>query len=294
MKNTIVFGFLLLLALQYHTLQGQQTAVNLKSIQGIQQEDFTFYDAEGYSIIVYQKNKPFSTKTIKKLKKKFGITKANQGAADNSINKENIVFEERQQQEGRSTYKKDVIYADGNVTRLVEMSTLVDRDTVFEEQMLEFIIADEVPAYIFNNWVVDSIRFVNRYITLGDACQWQNVGSIQCPYNGQMDWSVFSDEKRASQYLSQRATMTADKSMTDFISQDSVPVVFEGQEVLAQKNILKIKAPKLLMGGSNELTIYYVLAKVEGLYVACVMSHYSNDTNAPDLPPLLTEVMKLK
>jgi hypothetical protein len=47
------------------------------------------------------------------------------------------------------------------------------------------------------------------------------------------------------------------------------------------------------MGGSNVLVVYYVLAPVRNRYVACVLSHYTNDVNASNLPPLLAEVMRL-
>jgi len=37
-----------------------------------------------------------------------------------------------------------------------------------------------------------------------------------------------------------------------------------------------------------------VAVEVRGKFVACVMSHYTDDVNAKKLPPLLNEVMELK
>ena len=292
MRNALLSLATLLICLSSYS---QEEAYDLSILQGIQQEKFTFIDAEGYSISIYKDKKKYSNKTIKKYKKKFDISKRLEGIIDSSLMVENRVFEQQIEEDDIQLYKKNVIFKSSEKhSSIIDITTSITRDPQFENEIIKAIVRQEIPKSIYNNWKVDSIRFVNRHIQLGDACTWQNVGSIQCPYNGQMDWSVFSDQARAKEYLKQRIQHTSDKNMSDFITQDSVQVIFEGQEVMAQKNVLKIKVPKLILGGSNELTIYYVIAPIDTRYVACVLSHYSNDNNAPNLPPLLSEVMSLK
>jgi hypothetical protein len=285
------------MALVYSCTIHSQQSYNSNNLllQAIQQDDFIFIDGNGYSIYVYEKKKEFSEKTVKKLKKKFKIDKSNKGKILERFKNQNLMFEEIEVDDDLTLFRKNLIFqADEKITKLIEISTTLDRDTSFENQILDIIVADEIPKEIFNSWEVDSIRFISRHIQLGSSCQWQNVGNIQCPYNGQMDWSVFSNKKRALEYLLQKIKLTSDKRMSDFISQDSIDVIFEGKMAVADKRVLKIKSPKFLLGGSNELTVYYVLAEVENIYVACTLSHYSNDNNAPDLPPLLKEVMEIK
>lgn len=294
MRTAIITTIIFLIGI---TSYAQDKEIDLSILQGIQQDKFTFLNAEGYSITIYKDKKKYSKKTIKKYKKKFKIPKRLEGKIDSSLLVENRVFEQHIEEDNIKLYTKQVIFKSGEKhSSIVEISTSLSRDNLFETEIIKAIIQEQIPKGIYNNWKVDSIRFVNRYIQLGSACNWQNVGSIQCPYNGQMDWTVFSNQARAEEYLKQRIQQTSDKSMSDFISQDSLSVIFEGEEIKAQKNTLKIKAPKLLLGGSNELTIYYVLATIDKRYVACVLSHYSNDNNAvpPNLPPLLSEVMSLK
>ena len=70
-------------------------------------------------------------------------------------------------------------------------------------------------------------------------------------------------------------------------------VLFEGEKVKTVKQRVKIKLPKVVMGGSNELIVYYVMAKIRGRYIACVLSHYSDEAKEGELPHLLSEVMQL-
>ncbi len=86
---------------------------------------------------------------------------------------------------------------------------------------------------------------------------------------------------------------TNKKHLTSTIESDTVNVIFEGQKTVATRSKVKIKLPKLIMGGSNVLIVYYVVCEVRGRYVACVLSHYTDDINADELPPLLSEVMEL-
>ncbi|MEM8907862.1 MAG: hypothetical protein AAGD05_08455 [Bacteroidota bacterium] len=153
---------------------------------------------------------------------------------------------------------------------------------------------NELPKNIYMPMRIDSIRFGNRFIKLGPLCGWNSVRNIQCPRLGQMDWSEFRDGARAEEYIAQRMKIVEEKRMGKLLNKELVPVRFEGVATTAQKFTLKIKLPKLVLGGSNQLYIYYVVAKVKEKYIACVLSHYDNDRNAPGLPPLISEVLTLK
>lgn len=82
--------------------------------------------------------------------------------------------------------------------------------------------------------------------------------------------------------------------MSKEILNEEVDVYFKNSETKAIRSKEKIKLPELVMGGSNILIIYYVSTKVRDRYVTCVLSHYTDDVNADNLPPLLSEVMALK
>ena len=48
------------------------------------------------------------------------------------------------------------------------------------------------------------------------------------------------------------------------------------------------------MGGSNVLIIYYIAQEVRGKYIHCVLSYFDDQAKAGKLPPLLSEVMRIK
>jgi len=263
-------------------------------IQGLKQGEYTFYDIDGYSIVQYETSKPFDTKSLKDLKKKFDIDKNDSGSKSAKMERNHLYFSRSIEEEFRSYFEDFYIYSnDKGTATLVQLTSSLARNDAVESTFLKLLTNRELPRYIFTPWEVDSIYFANRYIKLGPVCRWQEIRSIQCPYLGQMDWSEFTTQERADEYIQLRVKITSEKSLSDFISKEEVPVIFEGVKTTAQKFALKIKIPKLILGGSNVLYIYYVSAKINDKYIGCVLSHYSNDNNAPGLPPLLSEVMTL-
>lgn len=274
------------------TLEEEST---LNLLQGLRQGEFIFYDAEGYNVTLFNSTKPYNPKTIQSLKKKFNIDKEILGILSKISDTDNLIFESFSTENNITTTKSTYIYANNEGTASVAIfSTSLGRIDSFENTILSLILENRIPSTIYTTWEVDSIQFANRFIKLGPICQWRNIRSVQCPKLGQMDWSEFSSAERANKYIEQRIKVTEDKGMSEFVEKAEVPIVFEGVDVIARRYSLKIKAPKLMLGGSNTLTIYYVVAKVEDEYIACVLSHYDNDKNAPELPPLLNEVMNIK
>lgn len=269
--------------------------LNIDILQGIRQDQNTFLNGEGYSILIHKSKRSYSPKSIKKLKKKFDIKKETKGESNSRITKSNVEYINKNSQNNLKVFERSLIYQTRTgKANLIKLVTTVSRDTLFEQGVLELITDGSLPKRIFNNAVVDTIRFINRFVKLGPECVWQDVGNIQCPYRGQMDWSVFTNELRAREYIHQRYQVTQQKNISEVELRDSVDVVFEDVPMKALRTKMKIKVPKVVLGGSNELTIYYVLAKIEETYAAVVMSHYSNDMMVDGLPPLLNEVMKLK
>ncbi len=108
-----------------------------------------------------------------------------------------------------------------------------------------------------------------------------------------MNWAIFDDLKQAEKYRDTYVEITKNKNLVDLQEERWIKIKFEGQETKALRTKLKVKLPKLVMGGSNVLVVYYVTGRVRGKYVTCVLSHYTNDVNAKQLPPLLSEILEL-
>lgn len=272
----------------------ERESTTLKLLQALRQGEFVFFDAEGYNITLFESSKSFNDEAIQSLKNKFEVDRDLLGKPNQNILSENVEFTTTVNQEGIETTRSTYLYrnSEGTVS-VLELTTSLSRLMNFEKTIISLITQDKIPNRIFTAWEVDSIQFANRYITLGPVCRWMDIRNIQCPRLGQMDWSEFSTKERAEDYIKLRINLTETKRLSEFEDRSQVSVIFEGTPTIAEKCNLKIKAPKFVLGGSNNITIYYVVAQVEDEYIACILSHYDNDQNAPDLPPLLNEVMKL-
>ena len=127
---------------------------------------------------------------------------------------------------------------------------------------------------------------------MGPVCRWMSPHNIQCPNYGQMNWAIFDNLQQAEEYRDTHFEMARNRSLVDIKEDKWIALKFEGQETKARRTKVKIQIPKLVMGGSNMLVVYYVTGHVRGKYVTCVLSHYTDDIGADELPPLLSKILE--
>jgi hypothetical protein len=166
---------------------------------------------------------------------------------------------------------------------------------LFIKQYLEGGFSDKIYA----KTEIDSIMYLDRYIRLGPACHWEGVRNVQCPYNGQMDWTIHPNLKEAQEFIAFREWSTLDQNTLKLISRDTVNISFEGKSSQAIKLVLGVKGLNSLLlkvdSGAKNLIVYYIVEEIEGKYVSCILSHWDNDRIQPNgLPALLGEVMSLE
>lgn len=269
----------------------QTTPIEL--IQGIKLPSATFYDAEGYQIFEQELEHGLDAKGIKKIKRKYSYAK--DAPLSEALGLPGVmVLASSDIRQGVTTWSTHYLSVSGEgKTKVIGFNTLCDRDEVVELNYYREIASGNLPPEVFTPQQVSSIQFAGRTIDLGPACRWMGVRNIQCPNMGQMSWSEFSSGQRAQQMADKQRDRNAAMRMGEVLEDEEMDVLFEGVPVKVLKRKLKIKVPQLVMAGSNVLMVYYVSAEVRGRYVACVLSHYTDDIGAAVLPPLLGEVMQL-
>jgi hypothetical protein len=263
--------------------------------QGIKQEGIIFYEVEGYDIFVQIQKASFDDKGISKLKRKYSIKSEVVPNVDTSFqnNKKIVTTDNRTSRVIQSNIY--YFFPQGqNEIKVIGLQTTNKRDEQLENFFVNSILNNTIPNEVYTSTIVDSIKFGGRYIVLGPACHWMGAHNIQCPNLGQMNWAEFRTMDKAKEMVEAQHDISANKKLGEVLEGQQVDVVFEGTETKALKTRYKIKLPKPIMGGSNVLIIYYVATEVRGKYIGCVLSHYTDDVNAKKLPPLLSEVMKLK
>lgn len=262
---------------------------------GIKQEGTIFYEVEGYSIFVHSHKASFDEKGFNKIKKKYSINKEISPTNDTTFQTCKLLVKTDKRTKLVTESGIYYLFPQGqSEIKVIGLQTLNKRDEELEKFFVESILDNSIPSSVYSSMVVDSINFAGRFIVLGPACHWMGTHNIQCPNLGQMNWAEFRNLDKAKEMVNAQFDITANKVIGEVLQQDTINIIFEGTEAKALKTKYKIKIPQLIMGGSNILIIYYVATEVRGKYVACVLSHYTDDVNAKNLPPLLNEVMKLK
>ena len=268
-------------------------------LQAINNNGVTFYNIDGYSITSQTLNYPFTEKGLKKVYRKYSIKKVEKKTKDTELNFNNF-YVTNDKDLTESLIQNNSYYfienAEKRVT-IIQFSSINKRDKDFERKLTSIILDNKIPKDNFTSMVIDSINFAGRKIKLGSGCNWMDINNVQCPYYGQMNWSVHKDLEDAKTTLEQQFEITKSQKGGKVISEEIVDIEFEGTETKAKKVVYDFTGEKSLlvgMSGGKTLTIYYVATEVRGNSVSCVLSFWNNDTITENgLAPLLEKVMKL-
>ncbi|MCI9846186.1 hypothetical protein [Flavobacterium pectinovorum] len=295
MKKTTSLLLLFLSAFVY--CQNDDFSQRLKAINT---QSATYYNIDGIDFSSQTYNYDFSEKSLKKIYKKFDIKDSDLKTKDESLSNNNLhVVKTKKITDNLVQTNSYYFVEDNNKTiTIIWFGYFNKPEADFEKQYINRIIKNEIPEEVFESMTIDSIGFAGRKIRLGNNCSWTNVNTVQCPYNGEMNWSVHKNIESAKTAVDNQFTITKSKGGIKVISEEQTTVVFEGTETTAKKIVFDFTGMKSLlagMSGGKTLTVYYVAEKVRDNYVSCVMSFWNNDNITKDgLAPLLEEVMHLK
>lgn len=295
MKKKISLLLLFLSAIVY--CQNDDFANRLKAINT---QSATYYNIDGIDFSSQTFNYDFSEKSLKKIYKKFDIKDSDLKTKDQSLSNNNFhVVKTKNSTENLVQTNSYYFIEDNSKTITIVWFGYYNKpDADFEKTYINRIISDRIPKTVFESMTIDSIGFAGRKIKLGNNCAWTNVNTVQCPYNGEMNWSVHKNIESAKTSVEDQFNITKSRGGIKIISEEQTAVVFEGTETTAKKVVFDFTGMKSLlagMSGGKTLTVYYVAEKVRDNYVSCVMSYWNNDNLTKDgLAPLLEEVMHLK
>jgi hypothetical protein len=275
-----------------------QNDIIYSRLQAINNNGVSFYNIDGYSITSQSFNYPFNEKGLKKAYRKYSIKKNEEKKADNHLPYSNTRVTNNDEITENILQNNTYYFIENKEKRItvIQFTAINKRDQEFERTILNLIVENKIPKENYNSIAIDSINFAGRKIQLGAACQWMDVNNVQCPYYGQMNWSVHKDFEDAKNTTNHQFAITKSKKNGKVISEEAVEIEFEGAITTATKVVYDFTGVTSLlasMSGGKTLTIYYVAAPVRGNYVSCVLSFWNNDTITENgIAPLLEEVMK--
>lgn len=269
-------------------------------LQAIRNNGTTFYNIDGFTITSQTLNYPFNEKSLKKVYRKYSIKKDEKKTKDAQLDFNNYYVTNNDKITESLVQNNSYYFIENQEKRItiIQFSSVNKRDKDFERTIVKLIIENTIPKENYASMTIDSINFAGRKIKLGTSCNWTNVNTVQCPYYGEMNWSVHKDLEDAKTTVEQQFEITKSRKNGKVISEETVDIEFEGTETKAKKVIYDftgLTSVLASMSGGKTLTIYYVATEVRGNYVSCVLSFWNNDTITENgLAPLLEKVMKLK
>lgn len=263
-------------------------------------KDITFYNIDGYNITSQIWNAEFTEKGLKKPFKKYSVKEEDSKIKDDSLQFNNYYVVKNEKISETLTQNTSYYFVENNnkTITIISFSKVNNSNKKFERNFATLVLNNKIPDECFDSMTIGSINFAGRKIELSSSCYWTNINTVQCPYYGEMNWSVHKELEDAKQSVENQLSVTKSQKGGKVISEEMVDIIFEENEVKAKKVIYDIKGVNSLlagMSGGKTLTIYYVASPVRGNFVSCVLSFWNNDQiNESGLPPLLEKVMKLK
>lgn len=279
---------------------GQNENDLIARLQGIRNNDIHFFNVDGIEITTQKKTMEFKAKSIVQNFKSHRVKEKELAQSDSRISLPNFLFTK---EEAIASGLKRIttsyfIGLESHEVIAIVFSAVNERDLELEKSFIDLAIEDKIPSSVFTSLMADSLTFAGRKMAMSSNCQWMGVNNMQCPYSGQMNWSLHKDLNKAQQAIDNQFTLISSSNKGKIISDTLVPVLFEGVESIARKVIYDIKGiNSVLVGmtGAKTLTIYFVASPVRNYFVSCVMSFWNNDRiNPGGLPALLEKVMTLK
>lgn len=286
------FIFLLVFSLSF-----SQTNNIFERLSALENGGKIWYNIDGYSVTSEIFNNNFDEKGLKKVFRKHNISENDAKKKDENIKFNNYFVSKTQTFEG-ITQNNNFYFIENQdkTTTVIWFIKTGKTDKETEELLVNAIIENKIPKENFVQMKISSINFAGRNIELGNSCYWTFLNTIQCPYLGEMNWSIHRTLYDAKQSVENQLLLTKSRKMGKIISEEILDVDFEGVSTKAKKTVFEFNAVASALAGGKSLTIYYVAENIRGKNVSCVMSFWNNDQINLEsrLPPLVEKLMKLK
>ncbi|MFV0537815.1 MAG: hypothetical protein ACK5M3_10630 [Dysgonomonas sp.] len=274
-------------------LFSQQQSDPLQYMQGLEQGENQFFQLGDYVFNVVTANKKYSEKEMNKVLKRYNVKNPQKKYSDENFGPENTIMESEAQSKQYADvteFQKFYFFPIGEKKmKFIVMQTMIQNSSL-EEAFINAYNNNTLDKYIVcNTNSTRTLNFLGREIKLGAPGNWMFVNNLQSPGNGQMNWAVYPSMEEAHKRTLLQMRQNEERKI---LKNEEVKVVFEGEPTTATRILYKMNVPRMIMGGSNNLAVYYVTAKVRDQYVSCVLSNFVENENDYTLGALLQEVME--
>ena len=260
-----------------------------------------WYNIDGYSVTSENFNYSFDEKGLKKVFRKHNIEDSDIKTKDNLIVYNNLYVSKQQKVNDHQSQNNSYYFVE-NPNKTIDVIWFIKNgktDTETEEKLVNAIVENKIPKENYVPMKINAINFAGRTIELGNDCYWPFLNTVQCPYRGEMNWSVHKILEDAKETIENQLNNTKSQKGGKVTSEEIVNIEFEGVTTKAKKVIYDftgVTSALAGMSGGKTLNIYYIAENVRDRNISCVMSFWNNDDINPKtkLPALLEKIISLK
>lgn len=297
MRITLLFVFLLVLTPK---VQSQEDSGLFDRLSAIENSGITFYNVDGIGFSKQTLKFDFNERGLKKSYRKYGMRVEDVTQSDPDLGYANYYVVNQQTLDNGLTVVSVNYFVENNSGKVdgYNFNYFGAQHVEFERMIIPILLNNQVPQRCFNALEINKINFAGRQLQLGSNCLWYDVNNVQCPYYGQMNWSVHSTQESANAAVEGQFLATEAKKGGAVVKQEEVAIIFEGESTIAKRvtyDLTGATSALASLSGGKSFTIYYVSQQVRGNYVSCVLSFWNNDSINPEtgLPSLLEAVMSV-
>ena len=261
----------------------------LSGLQGLKDERGVVYlEYRGYDVTISTMVQRIASeaKTIESAKQRFGLEHIDAEYHAPHIRDCHVIEGQETVSEEPLVQMSEAVYLltpDSVMPVALYFQTLNQRDFVLEQELVNAYIEKRLDSHISDHWSADMITFAGRDIPLGNACGWEGPHHLHCR-GGVIRWSEFPSYQEARFDINNRID-AQNATSGDILLEEDLPVVFEGDTVLAYRIAYNEQ--------EGVLANYYVAARVRGRYISCVLSNWVYNAYDYELAPLLRELMTI-
>ena len=187
-----------------------------------------FYNVDGVEITSQPLNADFSEKSILKKFKKYGVKELGKDSLCPLPN----FYATRSEEAVPGTTQYITYYFTAQTA--ITVASFDKQGNDLARRFVQLLQNKSIPPHVYESLEIDSISFAGRKLHLGRSCRWMGVNNVQCPYYGQMSWSVLKTQEDASQHLGSQYNIIKGRKGGKIVTEDMVNVIFEGSEVKAK------------------------------------------------------------
>jgi hypothetical protein len=182
------------------SVYGQENDNMFTRLQGISNLGVDFFNVDGIEIASEKIDAEFSAKNCVKKYPQFKIKEKELTISDSLLDFRNYYVYKSQEDSKNSFLNISYYFVESAEKKLIAITfARINKksDKVFERNFIEHVRNNSIPESIYHSLEIDSINFAGRKMPLGSSCRWMNMNNVQCPYYGQMNWSVHKNMEDA-------------------------------------------------------------------------------------------------